>query len=153
MAGKFIMTYKDFGVPKEVSTVVFNTPDVTAGNIVALTTQVDTVRLAMEQIMLGGIQQRQLVAWVNNTKIEPTDPFSQRESKWVVKYVDDSTLNPYHLEIPCADLNFLDPDNSGKADLDHATVGAFVTAFEGLHLSPEGNSVTVREILFRGRNI
>lgn len=149
MAGKFIVSYRDYGKPGEVSTVTFNTPDVNAGNIAAITTSADNLRLAMQAIMTeGSVEKRQLVAWVNDTKVAPVNPFSQREIKWVVKYHDASSLNQYRLEIPQADLSKLDPDNTDKALLTDTDVAAFITQFEGFHISPEGNASVVDEILY-----
>lgn len=152
MAGKYIITYKDFGTPGELSTVTFNTPDANAGNIAALITDGDVLRVAMQKIMIGGVQKRQLVAFVNETKVEPTNPFAQRETKWLVRYRDASSKNAYSLEIPCADLGKLDPDNSGKALMTDADVIEFKDAFEAYHRSPEGNAAELIEIVHVGRN-
>jgi hypothetical protein len=149
MAGKFICTYRDYGKPGETSSVTFNTVDITAGNIVAQTTAADALRLAMEAIMTeGSIEKRQLVAWVNDTKVLPVSPLSQREIKWVVKYHDASSLNKFRLEIPQADLSKLDPNATDKILMTDPDVLAFIAAFETLHRSPEGNAAVVDEILF-----
>lgn len=149
MGGKFIVTYRDYGVPGETSTVTFNTPEITAANIVAQTAAADALRLAMQAIMTeGSVEKRQLIAWVNDTKVAAANPFSQREIKWVVKYHDASTLNKWRMEIPQADLSKLDPNSTDKALMSDADIIAFVSAFEGFHISPEGNASVVDEILY-----
>lgn len=151
MGGKFLLSYKDYGVPGEIGSVAYNTVEITDVNIVAQTAALDTLRLAMEAISLGGVQKRQLVAWVNETKVEPTDPFAQREIKWLVRYKDTSSDKEYSLEIPCADLQFLDPENSDKALMSGTEVAAYKAAFEAVVRSPEGNATEVIELLFVGR--
>lgn len=149
---KLVCTYKDYGIPGELSTVVFTGVDLTNLNIVAESAAADALRLAAEAITLGGIQKRALVAWENDTRVEPSDPFAQREMKWLVKYTDDVTSQKYQLEMPCADLQYLDPNNSDKALMTAGPVAAFVSAFEAFQKSPgDGNPVTVNEILFVGR--
>jgi len=149
MPGKYVVSYRDYGKPGEVSTVTFNTVDINAGNLAAQTADADTLRLAMEAIMTeGSVEQRQLVAFVNETKVLPVSPLSQREIKWAVKYHDNSSLQGYRLEIPQADLSKLDAFANDKIDRTDADVIAFIAAFENFHRSPEGNAVTVDDILF-----
>lgn len=148
---KYIITYKDYGQPGEKSTVTFTGVDLTDTNIVAQTAAADALRQAAEDMMLGGIQSRQFVAWVNETKIEPGDPFAQREIKWLVTYTDNVTDEVFSIELPCADLTLLDPDNSDKALMSSVPVQAFKSAFEAFQRSPRGNAVTLKEVLFVGR--
>lgn len=149
---KIILSYADYGKKPEIGTAVFTGVDLTAGNIVAETTKADTLRTELEKITLGGIQKRELVAWVNNTKIAPTDPFAQREIKWVVYYHDNVTGKVWNLELPCADLDKLDPDTNDRADKTDPDVITFIAAFEAFQVSPVGNPVTVDYIAFAGRN-
>lgn len=149
MAGKYLVTYHDYGKPGETSTVSFNSVDITAGNIVAQSAAADALRLAMEALMTeGSVEKRQLVAWVNDTKVLPTNPLTQREIKWLVKYHDASSLKDYRLEIPQADLTKLDPNATDKILMTDADVVAFIAAFEAFHRSPEGNASVVDEIIY-----
>jgi len=149
---KIILSYADYGKKPEIGTAVFTGVDLTAANIVAESAKADTLRTELEKITLGGIQKRELVAWVNNTKIAATEPFAQREIKWVVFYHDNSTGKVWNVELPCADLAKLDPNTSDRADMTDADVITFVAAFEAFQRSPVGNEVTVDYIAFAGRN-
>lgn len=148
---KYIVSYRDYGKPGEVGTVVFTGADLNAGNIVAQSAAADLVRTTMEAITLGGLEKRQLVAWVNDLKVEATDPFAQREMKWLVRYHDTVTTEPQRLEIPCADLQYLDPNASDRILMSDPDVAAFVAAFEAFQLSDAGNPVEIDQIVFVGR--
>ena len=88
------------------------------------------------------------------TNVAPNDPLAQRENKWLVQFVDDVTEKLYKIEVPCADLAQLDPNDRKNAEIgDAGVVDAFVTAFEAYALSQDGNTVTVQEITFVGRNL
>lgn len=141
MAGAFICTYRDYGKPGESSTVTFNSVELNAGNIVAQTTAADTLRQAMEDLMTeGSIQKRQMVSYINDTKVLAANPLTQREIKWRVKYHDAVSLKTYHMEIPQADLTLLDPNATDKMLMTDPKAIAFKTAFEAFHRSPEGNA-------------
>ena len=82
-----------------------------------------------------------------------SDPNAQRERKWLVRYSDATAMKNYKMEIPCADLSYLDPNNREYADLTDLDVAAFVTAFEAFVRSPDGNTVTIDSIQHVGRNL
>lgn len=149
---KYIVSYRDYGTPGEVSAVTFNGADLTAANIVAQTADADALRLAMQELILGGVDKRQLVAWVNETKTAPASAYAQRENKWLVRYHDNVTTAKQTLEIPTADLTKLDPTSNDKILRTDADVIAFIAAFEAFVLSADGNPVTVDDILYVGRN-
>lgn len=82
-----------------------------------------------------------------------SDVNAQRERKWLVRYTDGTAMKSYKMEIPCADLTYLDANNREYADLTDTDVAAFVTAFEAFVLSQDGNAVTVDSIQHVGRNL
>jgi hypothetical protein len=82
-----------------------------------------------------------------------SDPNAQRERKWLVRYSDATAMKNYTMELPCADLSYLDPNNREYADMTDLDVAAFVTAFEAFVISPDGNTVTVDSIQHVGRNL
>lgn len=145
--GKFLITYKDWGTPQETSTVTIPITDLTDTNIVAQTTLVDTLRTEIAKICIGGLKNRQLVAWENDTQTEPSSALAQREVKWVVKYHEVGTLEPHRMELPCANLLKLDPNASDKILMTDADVLTFIAAFEAV-VEVNGNACEVDEILF-----
>jgi hypothetical protein len=149
--GKYVITYRDYGTPGELSTVTFPGADLTDTNIVAETTAADVLRAAMEALIVGGIEQRTMVAWVNDTKIAPTVPFAQRETKWLVKYHQTGSGDKHTLEIPTADLNYLDPNANDKILMTDTDVLAFIAAFEAYVKIDGSLAVEVDEILFVSR--
>jgi len=79
------------------------------------------------------------------------DVFAQRENKWLVEY--GNANKTHRLEVPCADLEALDPDNRGYMLLSSGDGAAFKSAFEDLVLDEDGNAVEVFTVKFVGKNI
>lgn len=149
--GKYLLSYRDWGNPGEVSTVTIPCVDLHAGNIVEVTTKLEALRAALEAITLGGNESKALVAWVNDAKSAPAGPRAQREIKWLVKYHEVTGGNPTHyLEIPCADLDLLDPDRTDAVDMSHESVVAFVEAFEAA-VTVNEHAVVVDDIIYASR--
>lgn len=75
----------------------------------------------------------------------------QREDKALVMYEDTVSLEKYTVEIPTVDqVTILGRD---LYDITTAPWSTFVTAFEALAVSPDGNPVNVLSISRVGRNI
>jgi hypothetical protein len=110
---------------------------------------------------VGGISLGMNISWelteVNSLQGNPqepaTTPLAQRENKWLVGYHETTGGERHSMEVPCADLTLLDPNNRGYADLADAAVIAFVTAFEAFIKSDAGLGVAVDWIKFVGRNL
>lgn len=146
--GKFLVTYRDYGTPGELSTVTVPIIDLTDTNLVVQTAACATLKQAMDAITLGGTASRSLVAWTNDTKTDAESAYAQRENKWLVRYHEDIANGQTHyLEIPCADLTKLDPNANDKALMTDVAIEAFVDAFVGV-VMVNGNAVEVDEILF-----
>jgi len=137
------------------NTTVYVGP-ITALTIAAFLTQFGALRTAIEGITLGVVSQE---SWVGDVTVlsntPPTDAEAQREKKWLVRYVGDTTDKIFTLEIATAELggDHLLP-MSDFADLTETDMAAFVTAFEAIAKSPDDDteSVTVQSIQFVGRN-
>lgn len=153
--GNFSIRYTDYDA--EPSTASGACAVLTAVNFDAQAAAYLSFRDALAAITKGlrvgyshGLDEQTLAA-----KTAASDPLAQREIKWLVRYTD-GVVDPsktHRMEIPGADLTFLDPNNRGYADLDDADVAAFVSAFEAFVLSPAGNAVTVDSIQFIGANL
>jgi hypothetical protein len=154
---KLILTYRDYGVPGETSTAQFVGPDLTAVNFDAEVALQNALRDAVDGITLGTRINVQRIAQVSPApNVQPASAFAQRESKWLVRYIDTVTGDKATHEIPTADLDLLDPTNGDKADMADPAVAAFVTAFENYALSPGSGTrgdTEVTEILFVGRRL
>lgn len=148
-----IITYKDYGTPGEKSTVTIPLPTITDINRDTVMGQIGSLRDAIEAITLGERQGYYLVVSANETVVPrtPFSPFAQRETKWLVKFHEDTaTQDVHYLELPCADLEKLDPASTDKALLTDTDIAAFVTAFENV-VTIGANAVVVDEILFVAR--
>jgi hypothetical protein len=86
------------------------------------------------------------------SKVLPTNPEAQREKKWFVRYQDNTNFAIYHIEIGGADASIGLLPGTDLLDLTGTEAAAFVTAFEGVALSPDGNAVTIIDVTFVGRS-
>ncbi|MCK5133316.1 MAG: hypothetical protein KAR40_14335 [Candidatus Sabulitectum sp.] len=139
----------------EKSSMTFNFGAITAASLPGFLTQFGALRTATDAISIG-----QLVGdmWTGDktkySNVVPTDKDAQRERKFLVVYEDDTTLALYRMEVPCADYALVDvfQGETDLVDLAQTAIAAFVTAFEALCRSPEGNAITVVSMRGVGRN-
>lgn len=151
--GRNVVTFNDYDA--EPSTVSCYSTAVTAANhdaqVAALTSFID----AIVGITLG-LKVRQQYGNVDQilaASSMATDPFAQREAKWLVRYKRPTGTDTLRMEIPCADLQFLDENNRGFLDLDGTEGAAFVSAFEAFVKDDGGNAVEVISVQHIGVNI
>lgn len=146
------LTYQDFG--REKSAFAFNFGPITALTIAAFLTQFGALRTATNTITLGTLAQD---SWTGDTTKynadPPTDENAQRERKFLVRYQGTTSFSVYTLEIPTADLTGRMVDDTDLVDLNDTGIAAWITAFEALCKTPEGEAVNVLEIRAVGRNI
>ncbi len=144
----------------EKATASFMLPEIAAdgANYATITGLVSTLKSALQAVTQGTIQESALVAFrTRHGNAIPDD--GRRESKWLVRYEDDSTFKVYNFEIPCSDRSLL-PMQTGTdfVDLAYATPGALKTALDNLisgiqaMKSPTNGSITVISIQDVGRN-
>jgi hypothetical protein len=108
---------------------------------------------AIEAVTIGLLVKKMVIASEAKPAAGAADSVqAQRERKWLIRAYDDTTGDPVHMSIPCADATLL-AANSDKMDPTDPAYTALVNAFEAYHLSKEGNSVTVIEIVMVGRNL
>lgn len=77
----------------------------------------------------------------------------QREDRWLITYQDDVTLALYQTELPCRKNTVVPPEGTDDVVITAAPWADFVTAYEALMRSPDGNAVTVIKITLMGRNV
>jgi len=154
MGGIAQFTMNDYS--NEKSSFQIHVGDITAVSLPGFLTDFGALRTAIEGITLGKVQQE---SWIGDRtvldNVPPTDPNAQREVKWLVRYIGDTSGKLYQVEIATAELagGHLLP-NSDMADLTETDMAAFVTAFEDIARTPDDDleTVTVQSIQFVGRN-
>lgn len=149
-----IFTFLDFSNEKSTFSV-FNDA-ITAVSLPGFLTQFGALRTALEGVTLGVVQQEQ---WVGDRTVisntPPTDPFAQRELKWLVGYTNPASGKLFTVEVPTADPTGRLVAGTDLADLNEAAMAAFVTAFENLVSPPDdqAGAVNVEYVRLVGRNI
>lgn len=143
---------------KEKSTVTLNLDALTAGgaNYATLETAADALYTAIDDVTLGNIQERALVA--ERTRLTNVVPGTgYRERKLLVRYQDNTTLKVYTIEIPCInDAAFTFAPGTDFVDIGASSPPAAQTALLvalNTHVkSPVGNDITVISMEIVGRN-
>lgn len=160
MASELTLTYADYGGGPnnraEKATVKIEGEDLTAQNFDAQMTLADTLRGAIEAVMIDPSRAREVRGNVvsEDNSAQSTNPLNQREIKWLVRASDDVTGEILRREIPGANLTLLDPDNRGYMDISAGDGAALVAALEAFWRNPRtGNSVTVLDVKMVGRNV
>jgi len=127
----------------------------TAGNFAAQQTLAAALATAVEALTIGELTKQIALVPVVDTPAIPTDPYAQRELKWLVRYQGDSSGKMFSIEIAAPDITSNVVPNSDVADITSTDWAAFVTAFEAYAKSPDdvAETVTVVDARVVGRNI
>ena len=145
------LTYIDYS--DEDTTTEVNVGPITALTIVAFLAQFGDFRTATNAITLGNLANDRWTGDATKYNVTPpTDANAQRERKFQVNYQDTTTFAQYRLEIGTADLEGRMIAGTDFVDLTNTEIAAWITAFETLCKSPEGNGVNVLNIVAVGRN-
>lgn len=151
MTSRSILTLNDHS--NEKTTATFTGATLSSANFDAQQTANTALRAAVQALTLGNTYRHALGNETQVTTLPATDPFAQREMKWLISYADTVTGKEYQLELGTADL----ADGhliagSDEADLSHADWVAFETAFEAFQVAPDtGNAVAFTGARFVGR--
>jgi len=126
-----------------------------AGNLAAQQTAAAALFAAVEDLSIGEVTKQTMNLVIYDTPAIPTSPYAQRELKWLVQYVGDSSGKIFSVEIAAPDITDNVVENTDVADLGSTDWAAFVTAFESYVRSPDNGTETVTVIGARlvGRNI
>lgn len=147
------VTYQDFS--QEETTFGFNVGPITALTIATFLTQFGALVTATDAIVLGTKRE---TSWTGDiTKFDsdpPTDPNAQRERKFAVSFQGTTTFSKYTRTIGTANLGLsgLFGANIDQVDLAQTQIAAWITAFEALCKTPEGEATEVVSITAVGRN-
>lgn len=146
------VTMKDYSNEDSVHSVYIGA--ITAVSLPGFLSDFGAYKTALGNITLGVVAKDQ---WIGDaTKFDvtpPADVNAQRERKWLVHYQGTTTFSKYTLEVPTADFTGRLLDNTDLADLTETNMAAWVTAFETLARTPEGENVEVLYIEAVGRNL
>jgi len=126
-----------------------------AGNLAAQQTLAATLAGAVDDLTIGELVKQQMSLIILDTPAIPTDPYAQREMKWLVSYVGDASGKIFQVEIAAPDITDNVVPNTDQADLTSTDWAAFVAAFEAYVRSPDNGTetVTVLKAKLVGRNI
>lgn len=126
-----------------------------AGNLAAQQTAAAALVAAVVDLTIGEVTKQSMNLVILDTPAIPTSPYAQRELKWLVQYVGDSSGKIFSIEIAAPDITDNVVPNSDQADLTSDDWVAFVTAFEAYGRSPDNGTETVTVLGARlvGRNI
>ena len=152
-----ILSFHDYdGEPTRMNV---NTIEIDATNLAAQETLLSNLRIATNNISLGTVEQAAITDITWDTVTVTTNPFAQREIKWVV-IVQDTNGDKYKSnEVPMADLDLL--ENNSKYIIKNGSVAvsdpngyvaAWKTAYEAFAVSPTGAALTVLDMYQVGRN-
>lgn len=143
----------------EPARTVFNTVEITDANLAAQATLATTLRTTLNALLRSPVEQAVITDNVWDNVVPVTDPYAQREIKWVV-IVQDISGNKYKAnEFPCADLELLENNSkylikSGNVVVTSsaADVTAFKDAYEAFAVSNSGEALTIWDMYQVGRN-
>ena len=151
MSGALSLSYRDYD--GEIGNVRFPVATVTAANFDAQAALHTALKNATAALVKGQLAKEVLMNENLVSLANAADQDAQRELKWLVSYyAADMVLRS--LEIPCANVVALDPNDRPHAEIgDGDIVDAFVAAFEAVIKVNGVSTVTLKEITLVGRPI
>ncbi len=150
--GQYVVSLWDYD--KETGTVTVPTVVIDETNLVVQSAFMDTFLTSLANVTICEIFKETRTYFLDQiTGTPPGDKQAQREKKWLVQMSDDVTFEALTMTIPGADLTLLDADDRGKMDKGLAQFTAIKASIENFYLSKYGNSVTVHDLVFVGRNL
>jgi len=140
---------------QENSSFGFESAALTAGNIAGQATAAGTLEAATEALTIGNISKNQVAQILLDDPGVPSNPYAQRELKWLVSYQAVTSGKLYSLEIPAPDLTDNLVAGTDVADLTSTDWAAWVTAFEAYAKPADDltDAVTVVGARLVGRNL
>lgn len=139
----------------EKSSFQVTSPDVNAGNLAAQQTLAAALAAAVDSLTIGALTKQTMNLVILDNPAIPANVYAQRELKWLVSYIGDSSGKIFQTEIAAPDLTDNVVVNSDVANLASTDWAAFVTAFEAFVRSPDDptETVTVLRAENVGRNL
>lgn len=127
----------------------------TAGNLTAQETAAAALAAAVGNLTIGVLSRQAYAIILIDAPGVATNPYAQRELKWLVQYQGNSSGKLFSIEIAAPDVTDNVVVNSDVANLGSVDWLAFVSAFEAYAKSPDNGTEAVTVIGARlvGRNL
>lgn len=152
-------TYSWHDYDGEPTSMTVNTVEITAANLDAQSTLATALRSALNGITVGVVEQAVIRDNIWDTVAPTTDPWGQRETKWVIISQDTAGNKFRSNDVPIADLTLLEGGNKYiikngivAVTAGAAAVTAFKDAYEAFAVSNAGLSLTIIDMYQVGRN-
>lgn len=143
----------------EIAGTTFNTVEIDAANLAAQETLLSSLRVATNNILLSSVEQATITDNTWDTVVPVSNPFAQREIKWVVIAQDTSGNKFKANELPMANLDLLENNSkylikSGNVVVSDPSgyVAAFKSAYEAFAVSNDGEALVIIDMYQVGRN-
>lgn len=131
----------------------FDTIVVTAANHDAQKTEHDNLVAAIADVTLGTLDFEEYVGDREQIRplVNPAVAMAQVNIEWIFTYIDDTTSSVLNVRVPTADINdtTLFAPASPLWDPTDAKWVTFVAAFEAHIVSPDGNAVSIQQVILK----
>jgi len=126
-----------------------------SGNLTAQTAAQAALTDAVANLSIGVVSKATYGIQLIDAPGIPTNPYAQRELKWLVQYQAATSGKVFSVEIAAPDVTDNVVVNSDQADLGSTDWLAFISAFEAFAKSPDNGTEAVVVIGAKlvGRNI
>lgn len=126
-----------------------------AGNLTAQETAAAALAAAVANLSIGVLSRQAYALLLIDAPGIATNPYAQRELKWLVQYQGNTSGKLFSIEIAAPDVTDNVVVNSDVADLGSTDWLAFISAFEAFAKSPDNGTEAVTVVAGRlvGRNL
>jgi hypothetical protein len=147
------ITFNDYS--NEKSAVTYHAEELTAANFDGQATEAGALSVATNALSIGSLVKRTISQVEIDNPGTPTNPYAQRELKWLVSYRGDTSGKLFQVEIPCANVTDNLVPNTDIADITSTSWENYITAFEAYARSPDDptEEVTFEGARLVGRNL
>jgi len=135
------LQFTDFS--DEKSGLTYTSANIDAANFAAQQTAAAALAVATGALSIGDLTQRTMTDVLLSSPSIPTDPYAQRELKWLVSYQGDTSGKKFDVEIPCANLTGTVVPGTDLADVTDTLWVNYIAAFEDFVRSPDNDTETV----------
>jgi len=146
-------TIRDYS--NELSNFGVTSIEGTAANLTAQLALQTALSSAVENLSIGHLDKYTYTIEGLNSPITPSNPYAQREMKWLVTYRGATSGKLFSLEIAAPNVTDNLVENTDIADPTSDDWVAFIGAFEDYAVSPDNGTEAVEFVGARlvGRNI